>query len=135
MALWDDAGREDVRFLFLSGIAPAWFNLLDLPAIHEAAGVPVLAVSFEESPGLEGALREQFSGADLEARLEIYQRQPDREELSVNGERRFVRSCGFEGESETSAEVVRGFTPEGGRPEPLRVARLGARAGDDYRRK
>jgi len=134
-ALWDEAGREDVRFLFLSGIAPAWFNLLDLPAVHDAAGVPVLSVSFEESPGLEGALREQFSGTELEARLETYRRQPAREALTVNGERRFVRSCGFEAVRESPTEVVRGFTPEGGRPEPLRVARLAARAGDDYRRK
>jgi hypothetical protein len=30
-----------------------------------------------------------------------------------------------------AAQFVRGFTPEGGRPEPLRVARVAARAGRD----
>jgi endonuclease V-like protein UPF0215 family len=131
--LWERVGREDVRYLFLAGVAPAWFNVLDLPAIGDAAGVPVLSVSFEASRGLEGALREQFSGDDLDARLETYRRQPAREELSVNAETVFVRSYGL-GEDTEPGEVVRAFTPEGGRPEPLRVARLAARAGDAYRR-
>ncbi len=131
--LWEDAGREDVRFLLLAGIAPAWFNVVNLRAVQRSAGVPVLSVSFEDSPGLEGALREQFSGDELEERRETYRRQPEREALTVNGERRFVRACGFDGERVTPADVVREFTPEGGRPEPLRVARLAARAGENYR--
>ena len=63
---WQRLGREDVRYLLVAGIAPAWFNVLDLHAIHE---------------------------------------------------------------------VVVAFTPEGGRPEPVRVARLAARAGDDFARR
>jgi hypothetical protein len=31
-----------------------------------------------------------------------------------------------------TARIVRGHTPEGGRPEPLRVARLAARAGREF---
>ncbi|WP_135664541.1 endonuclease dU [Halorhabdus rudnickae] len=120
--------REDVRYLLVAGIAPAWFNVVDLRAIHAATGFPVLSVTFEESDGLEPALREEFSGEALDRRLSTYQTQPDREPVAVNGETIYVRQVGLDGAK--AREVVRGFTPEGGRPEPLRVARLAARAAD-----
>jgi hypothetical protein len=123
IALAEDLGREDVQYLFLSGIAPAWYNILDLRAIHAATGLPVLSVSFEESPGLEAPLRAAFEGEALDHRLERYRAQPPREPVTVNGHQRFVRSLGLA----DPAAVVAGFTPEGGRPEPLRVARLAAR--------
>ena len=126
----DRLDREDVRYLFVSGIAPAWFNVVDLRALRDAVSRPVLSVSFEESPGLEPALREQFSGDRLDARLSTYRRQPERRPLSVDGETVYVRTVGLD--ADDADEVVRGFTPEGGRPEPLRVARLGARAGREW---
>jgi hypothetical protein len=102
--------------------------VLDLPAIHAAADRPVLAVSFESGPGLEAVLCREFDGDALETRLAVYERQPPRRPVAVNDERVFVRAVGCD--DETAAGVVRAFTPEGGRPEPLRVARLAARAAD-----
>lgn len=125
--------REDAAYVLVAGIAPAWYNVLDLPAIREAADRPVVSVSFEASPGLEPALEDAFSGDELDARLSVYRRQPPRERLSVDGGTVFVRSVGLaDGEAR---DVVRAFTPEGGRPEPLRVARLAARAADRFRSK
>ncbi|WP_232703009.1 DUF99 family protein [Halobacterium wangiae] len=120
--------REDVRYVLVSGIAPAWFNVVDLHAVHEAVDRPVLSVSFEASPGLEDAIAEAFEGDERDRRLAVYDAQPDRQAVDVNGERVFVRAVGCE----DPANVVESFTPEGGRPEPLRVARLAARAADDY---
>jgi hypothetical protein len=124
--LWATLDRADVRVLLLSGVAPAWYNVVDLTAVHEAVGRPVVSVSFEASPGLEPALREQFSGVALDRRLGTYRAQPARRRIDVNGEDVFVRGVGVD--DAAAAEVVRAFTPEGGRPEPLRVARLAARA-------
>ncbi|WP_129114443.1 endonuclease dU [Halegenticoccus tardaugens] len=124
--LFQELDREDVRYLFVSGVAPAWFNVVDLRAIAAAAARPVLSVSFEPSSGLEPALREHFSGDELDRRLETYLAQPPRRRIDVNGEVRFVRAVGLD--EDDAARVVRAFTPEGGRPEPLRVARLAARA-------
>jgi len=120
--------RADVRYLLVAGIAPAWFNVIDLHRLHEGTGLAVLSVTFEESEGLEPTLREEFTGEALAWRLDTYRVQPERERVSVNDETVFVRSVGCDpGEAR---EVVRAFTPEGGRPEPLRVARLAARAAD-----
>jgi endonuclease V-like protein UPF0215 family len=128
-AMFDRLGREDVRYVFLAGIAPAWFNLLDLPAICDAVDRPVLSIAFEESSGLESALQEAFSGAPLDERLDVYRRQPERWRLPVDGGTLFVRAVGID--DDEAADVVRAFTPEGGRPEPLRIARLAARSADD----
>ena len=126
--LWSDLNRPDVRYLLLAGVAPAWYNLLDLGALHDRTDRPVLAVTFEPSDEpLSDALARAFSGAALDARLETFERLPPRSRLRVNDQVVFVRSVGC-GAGE-ARDVVRAFTPEGGRPEPLRVARLAARAG------
>ena len=131
VALVDDLDREDVRYLLVGAVAPAWYNLLDLGSIHEATALPTIAVTFEASDGLEDGLREAFSGEARSDRLERYRSLPPRRELRVNDETVYVRSVGID--TEEAATVVRTFTPSGGRPEPVRVARLVARAGADYR--
>ena len=133
VSLVDRIAREDVRYVLLGAVAPAWYNLLDVSAIHERTGRPVLAVTFEESDGLEDGLRDAFSGPELEERLERYRNLPPRHVVDVGDETVYVRASGID--LEDARTVVRGFTPEGGRPEPLRVARLAARAGDEFRRK
>jgi len=110
----------------VAGIAPAWFNVLDLRRIHDRTGLAVLSVTFESSPGLDGAIREAFDDPDVvQDRLATYRAQPERRRVTVNGETVYVRSVGLD--EGAAADVVRAFTPEGGRPEPLRVARLAAR--------
>jgi len=120
--------RADIQWLMLAGIAPAWFNIIDLSALSEHSDRPVLAVSFEDSDGLDEPLKKEFDGEALTWRLETYRRLPDRHPIECEDRTVYVRAVGVS-ESE-AAEVVRAFTPDGhGRPEPLRIARLAARAG------
>lgn len=125
-AMVDRLDREDIRYLLVAGIAPAWFNVLDLRQMHDHTDLPVVSVTFESSPGLERAIREAFDDPDVvQDRLATYRAQPERRPVSVNDETVYVRSVGID--DSAAADVVRAFTPEGGRPEPLRVARLAAR--------
>jgi endonuclease V-like protein UPF0215 family len=126
LALLRRLDRPDIRYLLVAGIAPAWFNVLDLHRIHDATGLPALSVSFEDSPGLADVIRREFDGPARRRRLATYYAQPDRRRVDLDGETCWVRAVGCA----EPAEVVRAFTPEGGRPEPLRVARLAARAAD-----
>jgi len=105
--------------------------VLDLHRLHEATDLPVLSVTFEESLGLEPAIREALDDADVvRDRLATYRDQPDRRRLSVNDETVFLRNVGID--DAAANDAVRAFTPEGGRPEPLRVARSAARAADEF---
>ncbi|MFB6219544.1 MAG: DUF99 family protein [Halobacteriaceae archaeon] len=123
--------REDVRYLIVAGVAPAWYNVLDLAAIRDRTERPVLAVTFEASSGLESSLRAEFDGEALDTRLRRYRGLPERHRLAVNDQNLYVRAVGAD--PAEARDVVRAFTPEGGRPEPLRVARLAARAADAWR--
>lgn len=131
-SIFTSLGREDIRYLLVAGIAPAWYNVVDLSRLHELTDLPVLSVSFEESNGLEDAICEAFGGDAAALRLERYRAQPERRAVSLDSETVYVRSVGLD--HSEAADVVRAFTPEGGRPEPLRVARLAARSADSFRR-
>lgn len=123
--------REDTEYIFIAGIAPAWFNIIDLRLIHEEVGLPIICVSFEESPGLKPAIESAFAGSDQTDRIDRYAQQPGRESVEINGQVVFYRAVGIRDES--PERILRHFTPVGGRPEPLRVARLLARAADSWR--
>ncbi|SEH16495.1 hypothetical protein SAMN04487967_2664 [Natronorubrum sediminis] len=129
-SLLEECVRPDVQYVLVGSVAPAWYNLLDLAHIHQRADRPVIAVTFEESDGLEAGLRDAFSGASLEDRLERYRALPPRRSVSVTDETVYVRHLGCD--ASDAATVVRAFTPEGGRPEPIRVASALARAGNQY---
>lgn len=129
--LWDRLDRPDVQWLLLAGVAPAWFNLVDLDTLAAHADRPVIAVAFEASDGLETPIREQFDGDERDRRLDVYRRLPPRTRLSMGDEVVFVRAVGVD--TDGAADVVRAFTPDGrSRPEPLRVARLAARAAREW---
>jgi len=129
-ALVDRLDREDVQYLLVAGIAPAWFNVVDLHSVAAETGVPTISVSFEASPGLGDAIRDAFNDPAVVAdRLATYRDQPERHEVAVDDGTVYARAVGID--PAEAADVVRALTPEGGRPEPLRVARLAARAHAD----
>jgi endonuclease V-like protein UPF0215 family len=127
---WQRLDRPDVQYCFLAGIAPAWYNIVDVAAVGEAIDRPVIAVGFEESEGLGDAIREAFDGDERRQRLDAYEALPDRRRIDVDGEPLFVRSVGLD--AETTETVVRAYTHER-RPEPLRVAKRAAHRADAAR--
>lgn len=130
LALYERLDREDVRYLLVGAIAPAWYNVVDLRQIAAETDRPVICVTFEESGGLTDAIHREFDDGAAEERLEIYRDQPPRERVVVADHEIYYRAVGLP--REEARDVLRGFTPEGGRPEPIRVARLAARAADGW---
>ncbi len=134
--LYDAFDRDDMRFVLVSGVAPAWYNIVDLRAVHEEVDVPVISVTYEEGDedGLRTALEDEFDGDALDERLALYDSLPQRRRIAVGDDRAvYVRSVGV---SDDRADGwIRGFTrsDEGSaRPEPVRVARLAARGLLDF---
>lgn len=127
---WRRLDRPDVRYVFVAGIAPAWYNVVDLEALNRATERPVIAVSFEESDGLTAGIEDAFDGQERDDRLAAYAALPDRRRLVVDDTDLFVRSVGID--EDDADRVVRAYTFET-RPEPLRVAKRAARRVDDCR--
>jgi len=128
-SVFERLDREDIQLVMIAGIAPAWFNIVDLRELRETTGLPVLSVSFEGSPGLEAAIADAFEGEERARRLETYRAQPSRHRIETEPPV-FVRAVGCG--NKRAATVVR-HTTETGRPEPVRVAQLAARAADRFR--
>lgn len=116
--------RKDVNVLLLNGCVISMFNIVDLRELYAQLSVPLICVSYEESPGLEKYLEEL---PDSQERIHAYRKLGAREELTLrNGHRVYLRYEGVE--RQEAKKVLELFTLQGKLPEPLRVARLLARA-------
>lgn len=118
--------RDDVPLLFLGGCVISWFNIIDLERVHREVRLPLICVTYEESPGLESRLRDLFP-VDGEARVALYRNLGPRERVRLaTGHDIFARWLGLS-RAEAKQWLDR-FTLHGKVPEPVRVARLVARA-------
>lgn len=130
LELWSHTG-EDVQAVMVSGLAVAWYNLVDLDRLHTETGRPVVSVTYEESEGLTEALEREFTGDGLDERLELYRRQRERIEVELGtGETAYVRAVGVE--DEPAVRLVDDLTSHGKRPEPVRLASLAAAGTLDH---
>jgi endonuclease V-like protein UPF0215 family len=117
--------REDINVLLLNGAVISWFNIIDLQALFEVLGIPVICLTYEESPGLEKYIREYFS--EPEEKLRLYNRLGQRGAVRLRtGYEVYIRALGAS--TEEARALVDRFTLDGRVPEPLRVAGLVARA-------
>ncbi|MBN1194372.1 MAG: DUF99 family protein [Methanomicrobiaceae archaeon] len=117
--------RSDINCLMISGCVIAWYNILSPDRIAEETGLPVIAVTYEASEGLEDDIRFHFPGDD--DRMDAYRHLGERSEyLLKTGYTVYLRTARLE--RAMAERITDAFTREGKVPEPLRVARLVARA-------
>jgi endonuclease V-like protein UPF0215 family len=126
LKIYRNLDRPDVNVLLLNGAVISWFNIIDIQQVHEETGKPLVCLTYEESPGLENYIREYFP--EPEEKLRRYARLGARERVKLKtGYEVFVRVLGA---TITEARLLLNkFTLDGRIPEPVRVARLAARAG------
>lgn len=117
--------RKDINCTMLSGCIISWFNIVDLRRVYEETGVPLICVTYEESPGIEEYIRKYFG--DDSRRLELYRGLGPREAIYLRrtGARLYARYYGMV--RREAEQVLNAFTTHGKVPEPLRVANLIAR--------
>ena len=116
--------RSDINALLLNGSVISWFNIVDLDRVREATSLPVVSLTYQESEGLEGCIREIFPHP--EEKIDMYRRLGPREAVRLKtGFLVYARSIGAT--AEETKGLLNSFTLEGKVPEPLRVARLLAR--------
>jgi endonuclease V-like protein UPF0215 family len=121
--------RRDIQCIMISGCIISWYNIIDLKYISEKTGLPVIAVTYEESEGLEDHIRRHFPGD--EERLRLYRNLGERIPLCLStGYTVYIRPSGIE--ESTALALVKQCTFDGKIPEPLRVARIIARSAMHY---
>ncbi|MCX6675057.1 MAG: DUF99 family protein [Methanothrix sp.] len=123
--IYEKLDREDVNALLISGAAVSWFNIIDLQEVFRFVKRPIVSLTYEASLGLERYLREYFPQS--EDKLRSYQRLGNREVVRLKtGHEVYVRAFGAT--AEEARNMLNKFTKDGRIPEPVRVARLAARA-------
>lgn len=120
--------RRDINVIMLSGCVIAWFNVIDPLTITNQTNTPVICVTYEDSEGLEPDIAAHFPGD--EERLTAYRLLGKRIPVALyKGQEIFIRSWGIS--ADDAARLCSDFTLVGRIPEPLRVARLCARAAHE----
>jgi uncharacterized protein len=121
--------REDVNLVILSGCVISRYNIIDVDELSRSSGLPVLCLTYNESRGIVGAIRRHF--AEPEERIRQYRKLGAREAVKLRtGYSVYVR-CASMGVADAK-KVLDAFTLQGVVPEPVRVAKLLARAGAPY---
>ncbi len=122
--------RNDINVVLVSGAILSLYNIVDADSLSRKTGLPVICLTYKETSGIEGSIRRHFpEGAD--AKLEAYRRLGERTGVKLRtGHRVFVRSAGLDGREKP---VLDAFTMQGSVPEPVKVARLLARAARAWR--
>lgn len=117
--------REQVRAIMIDGAALGGFNVVDIKALNDELGMPIITVSRDKPDlgAIGSALKAHFP--DWERRLEMIVQNKVREVELPEG-RVFIASAGIE-EKDADA-LVRRCTVRGCLPEPVRLAHLLATA-------
>ncbi len=126
MDMYQALERDDINLLLLNGCVISWYNVVDLHHLAETIGLPLICVTYEESEGLERYFEELFP-EDWRSRVEVYHKNGARTSMKLQtGHIIYARFLGMN--EEEALRVLNRFTLHGAVPEPLRIARLLARA-------
>lgn len=132
LRIFEELGRKDINAVLLNGCVISWFNIIDLKRVYDVLKLPLLCVTYEESDGLEKYIKEYFQ--DWQERVRAYAALGSRTKIRLHtGHEILVRYLGIEKEREVKVLLDK-FTLQGSVPEPLKVARLLARALMEKRR-
>jgi endonuclease V-like protein UPF0215 family len=126
-SLYRKLRRNDVNLLMVSGCILSLYNIVDVDGLARRTRLPVVCLTYKETAGIEDAIVRHFPDR-REEKLAAYRRLGARKRIPLaSGHTIFARTSGV---SEKDARTVVGmFTLQGSVPEPVRVAKLLARAG------
>lgn len=114
--------RKDVSAILLNGTIISWYNIVDLEEVFLKIGLPVIALSYRETKGIEKYILENFS-QDAHERITILRRNGEREKIKIKSG--FWIYINIKGIDKASAKkLINKFINIGKYPEPIRVARL-----------
>jgi endonuclease V-like protein UPF0215 family len=125
LGLYRRLDRADVNALLLSGAALSWFNIVDLKRVFVETEKPLICLTYQDSSGLEEHIRQHFPYPD--EKLRLYRSLGERQSVRLRtGHEVYVRVWGAT--LEEARILLNKFTRDGRVPEPVRLARLAARA-------
>ena len=122
LEMYEKLDRQDVSFLLISGIVISLYNIIDMKRISEKIGLPVIGVTYEESSGIEDAIKHHFPES-YKSKLTEYSKLEPRKKITLHTSYNlYVRNEGCT-VLETK-QLLDKITLEGSIPEPLKITQL-----------
>jgi endonuclease V-like protein UPF0215 family len=116
---------KQLRIIMLDGITFAGFNIVDIHALFELTGLPVLALT-REKVNIGDVKKALMNLDEWEKRLDLIDRAGCPQKIQVRGTELHVQMAGIS--REDVEKIVRISSTRGNIPEPLRVAHIIASA-------
>jgi endonuclease V-like protein UPF0215 family len=127
LSMFKSLNRNDVNCIMLNGLIISMFNIIDGKKLMHETQLPIIALTFHDSKGLGNSIREHFP-LDAEKKLLQYANLGERDRVTLKtGKSVFIRHWGLT--LKNAIMVLDCFTLQGSIPEPIRIAKLAARAG------
>lgn len=126
ISMYEKLNRQDISFVLISGLIISMYNIVDIKKLWMKIKIPIIGVTYEESDGLEDAIKHHFRNS-YESKMEQYQKLGPRTKVSLHTKHDLylrVEGC----EIKEAKRLLDAFTLQGAIPEPLRVAQLLAKA-------
>ena len=122
LAMYEKLDRQDVSFLLISGIVISLYNIIDMKRISEKIGLPVIGITYEESSGIEDAIKHHFPES-YKSKLTEYSKLEPRKKITLHTSYNlYVRN---EGCTVLEAkQLLDKITLQGSIPEPLKITQL-----------
>ena len=126
LSMYRSLKRNDINCIMLDGLIISMYNIIDGEDLRGNTNVPVIAITFKDSEGLEDIIQHRFSN-NHRIKLEQYRKLGQRDKILLKtGKILFLRYWGIS--SKDASTIVNYFTLQGSIPEPIRIAKLAAHA-------
>ena len=122
LAMYEKLDRQDISFLLISGIVISLYNIIDMKRISEKIGLPVIGITYEESSGIEDAIKHHFPESYKSKLTESSKLEPRKKITLHTSYNLYVRN---EGCTVLEAkQLLDKITLQGSIPEPLKITQL-----------
>ena len=122
LEMYEKLDRQDISFLLISGIVISLYNIIDMKRISEKIGLPVIGVTYEESSGIEDAIKHHFPES-YKSKLTEYSKLEPRKKITLHTSYNlYIRNEGCT-VLETK-QLLDKITLQGSIPEPLKITQL-----------
>ena len=122
ISLYKNFHRNDINFLLLDGLIISMYNIVDGKLIYENIKIPIIAISFNNSHGIEGSIKKHFP-CNYNEKLKNLRRLGKRDLIILKTNKYlWIRFWGIN--LEDSIKLLNSFVLQGAVPEPIKLAKL-----------
>ena len=90
ISIYQSLARDDISCIMINGLVLSMYNIVDGKMVASETGIPIIAITFEDSDGIEDSIKHHFR--NWQNKLDQYQKLGPREKVLLKtGKSLFIR--------------------------------------------